>query len=113
MSTTEETVEQTLAKSRDLAEQLELLERQINDPGRQIEPLFAELEQECARLGEALQTKGSRPGTGYDALAAAMEMLADFGAAETKALEVLDGPAGGSSKPAAPARPAQRRGLRI
>jgi hypothetical protein len=111
MSVSDQEVEETLRLSKELLAKSEALAAEALDPAKQIGPLLEMAGKEFERMIETVNTTGVKPGTGVECLLATVELIGDW--AEYEAIEVTSGKDATSAKPAAPGRPAPRRGMRI
>jgi hypothetical protein len=112
MPPTDAEIEQTRKQSLELAAKIEALEREVNDPAKQLKTVFAELDKEAERMGEILKSKSTNKDTPMECLIATVELLGSFADGEVVALEAM-GEVPGARKSNAAARPGQRRGVRI
>jgi hypothetical protein len=110
---TEQEIEATLARSKEIDEQIAQLLKQAKE--RNLNELFDSADNQFARFAGVLAAQNPPAGTGPACFDATVELIADWAGMEVAAIEGMDEADGGSSaKPkSAPSRPAQRRGMRI
>jgi hypothetical protein len=122
MVPTDEEIEATMAKSRELSAQVEKLTAEALDPAKDLGKLKDAFDQELQKFVTFTKQPDAPIGTGLQSLMLAVETIADFGAVEVAAAEGLAGKdAGTKGAPGAPNSGAMgllrsgppRRGVRI
>jgi hypothetical protein len=111
---TDQEIEATLKRAKEIDDQIAQLVRQAQD--RNLDDLFASADKEFERFSGVLKAENPPAGTGPACFDAAITLIADWSEVEVAALEGMheaDGGKSPGSAKTAPARAGQRRGMRI